>query len=83
MAMSSNSLGLPAWALSLALEYALTRLFSLMMRPFWRMASQKRRATYVQLNKGEVLVPSQLEQQSIVLDCDAAAAFSAMRERLD
>lgn len=50
--------------------------------PFWRMASQNRRATYVQLNKGEVLVPSQLERQSIILDCDAAEALSALRERL-
>ncbi|MDD6729458.1 MAG: Sir2 silent information regulator family NAD-dependent deacetylase [Eggerthellaceae bacterium] len=50
--------------------------------PFWRMAAQNHRATYVQLNKGEVLVPSQLERQSIILDCDAAEALSALRERL-
>lgn len=50
--------------------------------PFWRMASENRNATYVQLNKGEVLVPSQLERQSVILDCDAAEALSALRERL-
>ena len=50
--------------------------------PFWRMASENRNATYVQLNKGAVLVPSQLERQSVILDCDAAEALSALRERL-
>ncbi len=50
--------------------------------PFWRMAAQNRNATYVQLNRGEVLAPSQLAQRSILLDCDAALALSSMRERL-
>ena len=50
--------------------------------PFWRMAAQNRHATYVQLNKGEVLAPSQLERQSVILDCDAAEALAAVRERL-
>ena len=50
--------------------------------PFWRMAAQNRHATYVQLNKGEVLAPSQLERQSVILDCDAAEAIAAVRERL-
>lgn len=50
--------------------------------PFWRMASENRNATYVQLNKGEVLAPSRLERQSVILDCDAAEALSALRERL-
>ncbi|WP_235810841.1 SIR2 family NAD-dependent protein deacylase [Tractidigestivibacter scatoligenes] len=50
--------------------------------PFWKLASQNRHATYVQLNKGEMLAPSQLERQSVLLDCDAAEALSAVRERL-
>ena len=50
--------------------------------PFWRMAAQNRHATYVQLNRGEVLAPSQLERQSVILDCDAAEALAALRERL-
>jgi NAD-dependent SIR2 family protein deacetylase len=50
--------------------------------PFWRMAAQNRHATYVQLNKGEVLAPSQLERQSVILDCDAAEALSSVRARL-
>lgn len=50
--------------------------------PFWRMAAQNRHATYVQLNKGEVLAPSQLERQSVILDCDAAKVLSSARARL-
>ncbi|MCR5391825.1 MAG: hypothetical protein K6E65_00810 [Olsenella sp.] len=50
--------------------------------PFWRMVAQNRHATYVQLNRGEVLAPSQLERQSVIQDCDAAEALSAVRERL-
>lgn len=50
--------------------------------PFWRMAAQNRHATYVQLNKGEVLAPSQLERQSVILDCDAAKVLSSVRARL-
>ncbi|MGN0287446.1 MAG: SIR2 family NAD-dependent protein deacylase [Atopobiaceae bacterium] len=50
--------------------------------PFWRLTNQNRHATYVQLNKGEVLAPSQLDQRSILLDADAAKALSAVRERL-
>ncbi len=50
--------------------------------PFWRMAAQNRHAIYVQLNRGEVLAPSQLERQSVIQDCDAAEALSAVRERL-
>jgi NAD-dependent SIR2 family protein deacetylase len=50
--------------------------------PFWRMTSQNRHATYVQLNKGEVLAPVELGEKSILLDCDAAKALAAVRERL-
>lgn len=50
--------------------------------PFWRMAAQNRRATYVQLNKGEVLAPAELGEKSVILDCDAAEALAALRERL-
>ncbi|WP_130811149.1 Sir2 silent information regulator family NAD-dependent deacetylase [Olsenella sp. Marseille-P4559] len=50
--------------------------------PFWRMASQNRHATYVQLNRGEMLAPAELGEKSIILDCDAVQALSAVRERL-
>lgn len=50
--------------------------------PFWRMASQNRHATYVQLNRGEMLAPAELGEKSIILDCDAAQALSAVHERL-
>jgi NAD-dependent SIR2 family protein deacetylase len=50
--------------------------------PFWRFTAQSRHATYVQLNKGEVLAPADLGERSIILDCDAADALSAVRERL-
>lgn len=50
--------------------------------PFWRMAAQNRHATYVQLNRGEVLAPAELGEKSVILDCDAAEALAAVRERL-
>ena len=50
--------------------------------PFWRMAAQNRNATYVQLNRGEVLAPAELGEKSVILDCDAAQALSSVRERL-
>ncbi|WP_245719280.1 SIR2 family NAD-dependent protein deacylase [Parafannyhessea umbonata] len=50
--------------------------------PFWRMAAQNRHATYAQLNRGEVLAPAELGEKSVILDCDAAEALAAVRERL-
>lgn len=50
--------------------------------PFWRMAAQNRHATYVQLNRGEVLAPAELGEKSVILDCDAAEALAVVRERL-
>jgi NAD-dependent SIR2 family protein deacetylase len=50
--------------------------------PFWRMAAQNRHATYVQLNRGEVLAPAELGEKSVILDCDADEALAAVRERL-
>ncbi|WP_418846011.1 SIR2 family NAD-dependent protein deacylase [Parafannyhessea umbonata] len=50
--------------------------------PFWRMAAQNCHATYVQLNRGEVLAPAELGEKSVILDCDAAEALAAVRERL-
>lgn len=50
--------------------------------PFWRMVAQNRHATYVQLNRGEVLAPAELGEKSVILDCDAAEALAALRERL-
>ena len=50
--------------------------------PFWRMAAQNRHAIYVQLNRGEVLAPAELGEKSVILDCDAAEALAALRERL-
>lgn len=50
--------------------------------PFWRMAAQNRHATYVQLNRGEVLAPAELGEKSVILDCDAAETLAAVRERL-
>ncbi len=50
--------------------------------PFWQFTARNRHATYVQLNKGETLVPAELGERSVVLDCDAAEALAAVRERL-
>lgn len=50
--------------------------------PFWRMAQENRNATYVQLNLGEVIAPRALEDQTILVDGDAAKMLSVLRERL-
>lgn len=48
--------------------------------PFWRAVAQNPNARYVQINMGEVLVPSPLADQSILLDADAADALARLAD---
>ena len=50
--------------------------------PFWRMVQENRKATYVQLNLGEVIAPKTLEGRTILVDGDAAKMIAALKEKL-
>ena len=46
--------------------------------PFWQLVASNDRATYAQINYGEVYAPSQIADQTILIDSDAAEALSAL-----
>ncbi|MCI1998381.1 MAG: Sir2 silent information regulator family NAD-dependent deacetylase [Olsenella sp.] len=50
--------------------------------PFWRMASQNPKATYVQVNMGETIAPSAIADQTVLVDGDAAEFLRELRGRL-
>ena len=49
-----------------------------MQYPFWQLVASNDRATYAQINYGEVYAPSQIADQTILIDSDAAEALSAL-----
>lgn len=46
--------------------------------PFWQMAAHNPHATYCCINKGEAIVPSEIQRQSILLDCDIVAVLASL-----
>ena len=46
--------------------------------PFWKMATQNRRATYVCVNQGETYVPGAIQNRSICVRGDIGAVLSAL-----
>ena len=46
--------------------------------PFWKMATQNRRATYVRVNQGETYVPGAIQNRSICVRGDIGAVLSAL-----
>lgn len=46
------------------------------------MVQENRKATYVQLNLGEVIAPKTLEGRTILVDGDAAKMIAALKEKL-
>ena len=46
--------------------------------PFWQMAARNPNATYCCINKGEAIVPSEIQRQSILLDSDIGAVLASL-----
>ena len=46
--------------------------------PFWQMAARNPHATYCCINKSEAIVPSEIQRQSILLDCDIVAVLASL-----
>ncbi len=46
--------------------------------PFWQMAARIPHATYCCINKGEAIVPSEIQRQSILLDSDIGAVLASL-----
>ena len=46
--------------------------------PFWQMAARNPHATYCCINKGEAIVPSEIQRQSILLDSDIGAVLASL-----
>ena len=46
--------------------------------PFWQMAARNPHAIYCCINKGEVIVPSEIQRQSILLDSDIGAVLASL-----
>ena len=46
--------------------------------PFWQMAARNPQATYCCINKGEAIVPSEIQRQSILLDSDIGAVLASL-----
>ena len=46
--------------------------------PFWQMAARNPYATYCCINKGEAIVPSEIQRQSILLDSDIGAVLASL-----
>lgn len=46
--------------------------------PFWQMAVHNPHATYCCINKGEAIVPSEIQRQSLLLDSDIGAVLASL-----
>ena len=46
--------------------------------PFWQMAARNPHAAYCCINKGEAIVPSEIQRQSILLDSDICAVLASL-----
>ena len=46
--------------------------------PFWQMAARNPHAPYCCINKGEAIVPSEIQRQSILLDSDIGAVLASL-----
>ena len=49
--------------------------------PFWRMAAENPRATYVCVNPGEAMAPTEIAERSVLLDLGATEAIGALRKQ--
>ncbi len=47
--------------------------------PFWRMIAQNKAAVYACINYGEAVCPTEIEKQSICIDCDIGEALEDLR----
>lgn len=47
--------------------------------PFWQMTAQNKAATYVCINYGEAVCPTEIEKRSICIDCDIGSVLNDLR----